>query len=224
MVGGLLSYQSSIRRSKETTDREIEGERCMTCALKPFSALQRDIAEESYEDMKRMVYGIALNFHKRTGIDMDTLLSEANYLFLQAHARHKEERGALSTCVYHAVYRGLRNIHRREKRRLHGAKEQNLSSLLQETSEKETHIENLLQMVKDTTEDLSILMCEMEEDCKDVVRLILFQPYDFYEEISDCETTRDCKRFLEDYLHFHWKWDKKRIRQTMKQIRKVLSE
>ncbi len=206
---------------QKTTDREIEGERCMTCALKPLSTLQRDIAGESYEDLKRMVYGIVLNFHKRTGIDMDTLLSEANYLFLQAHARHKEERGALSTCVYHAVYRGLRNIHRREKRRLHGMREQNLSSMVEE---KETHIENLLQSVRDTTEDLSILMSEMGEDCRNVVHLILFQPYDFYEEIDEYENARDWKSFLEDYLHFQWKWEKKRIRKTMTELKKILSE
>jgi len=196
----------------------------MSYTLKPLTPLQKDIASESYEDLHRMVYKIVFLFHKRYGGDLDTILSEANRLFLIAHARHDPKRGKLSTCIYYAIYHGLKDIMRKEKKRLRGAKEISLEAIINGNGEEEQNeIEGLLHMQKTSKERIEEVIMNVGEDCKSIIHFILFPSYEFYVETSESEDKDFWKMCLEEHLHFDMKWNKERIERAFEELKRALA-
>lgn len=210
-----------------------EGERCMSCPLAPLTSLQKDIVSESYQDLRKMVQGIVLLFHQRYGGDLDDLFSEANKLFLLAHARHDSTRGKLSTCVYHSIYRGLRDIQRRERKRLGERKEKQIKAHKEISLEvlinhmdnaEQARPDEFIEKNKDSLDNINSILCELEEDSKQIVNIILFPPEDFFFEVSEHNNPLDWKDTLQDYLRFQLKWNIERINKSFKELETVLNQ
>lgn len=184
-------------------------------------ALERDVLEETYLDLQRMVIKIVSKAHKRYGGDWDELMSEANRLFVLACKRHDPKRGSITTCVYIAVMRGLNDRYRRECKRLKGCHEISLDSI-QMGEEDERHIEIFIKELQDTASDIKHLLMEISDDAKCVVDLVLFPPRDLQEEIKACKNSTIKRRCIEEYLRFTLKWTRFRIRKVVQELREAL--
>jgi hypothetical protein len=77
-----------------------------TCAT---NALQKDILEDAYEHMQKLVTKICWKFTRRYGGDFYEWLSEANMIFLDACETYNG-RSSLVTWLYYKLHWGLYNV------------------------------------------------------------------------------------------------------------------
>lgn len=201
----------------------------MNAAPSPLTPLQKEIAEESYRELQRMIYRIVFLFHSKYGGDLDDLLSKSHELFLLAHARHDPNRGKLTTCVYHSIYKGLRDIYRNERRRLNGYSEISFSVIVETTKENhndENAFESLLHPIQNTKNELYELLGTVSEDCKNIVSLILSPPNDFYYDMNeyDEDDSDECRYCLFDYLQFTLHWSIDRIHKAFQELKETMRE
>jgi hypothetical protein len=182
----------------------------------PLTPLQKDIANESFCDLQRLIYKIIWDHIQKAGGDPDDLLSAAHENFLLAHQRYDPNKGELTTYISISVKNALKDIHRKEKRRVKGHKHTSLDAM-KDTIKKELK-------VKQKEKGLEYLLEDVGEDCKNIIYLILFPPQDFYEEFLEYVNPKQWKHFIKEYLHFNMKWTFHRIHKAFDELKEAMSE
>jgi hypothetical protein len=188
-----------------------------TESQKPYTSLEKDILSESFVDMQKMIFKIVWGHYRAYGGDLDSLMSEGQLGFLQAHAEHDEKKGALSTYVHQIVNYRLMDF---ERQRL---QEQNRCCVV--SLESPGTCEEAYQIAMPEKEpNLASLLLQVGEDCKNIVHLILHPPHDFCEEMNEYEKPVDWKNCLQEYLHFRMKWSLRRISTAFDELKEALTE
>lgn len=187
--------------------------------LSPFTSEQKDLLEENYIDLEKMIHKIIFIHISKYGGDLDELLSEAQEKFLRACNTYNEQQGKLSTHVYNHVKNGLHEVGRRKGKR------NKLKIISIEEIKSENEDEDTLDLEdRRQKEDLPLLLSEVGEDCKHIIHLIFFPPTDLHEEFQNYSKTENYKDCLKEYLHFHMKWSLDRIREAFVELREALIE
>jgi RNA polymerase sigma factor (sigma-70 family) len=173
-------------------------------------------AEETYEDVKRMVYQMAWRCHYQTGIDWDECVSAGNLAFARAYRRWRPDGGSkFSTYCCTAIQNTLLNLRsdKRSQSREHTGQDLAVESIPQGKSR------------------LSRIMNELGDDARTVVELIAFSPA----ELSRLTTMRDdkvpsgntrrtkCRKLLWDHLR-GMGWSMARTLDCFCEIESVLVE
>jgi len=141
-------------------------------------------------------------------------LSAAQENFLWAHQRYDPSRGELTTCICISVKNALKDIHRKEKRRVQGHNHISLDAM-KDTIKKELK-------AKQKEKGLEYLLEGVGEDCKNIIYLIIFPPQDFYEELLEYTKPKQWKNFLREYLHFNMKWKLDRIHKAFDELKEAM--
>jgi hypothetical protein len=81
----------------------------MDCALK--------IAiEETFEDVKLLIWDTVNSFHRRNGGDLEELLSDAYFIFILSYWDHDQKKSSFSTWLTNRLKWGLAGFRRKELR------------------------------------------------------------------------------------------------------------
>lgn len=65
---------------------------------------------QNYSDYKKLINKISWSWHKTTGIERETLISEANVAFVECRKQHDSKRSKFSSFLYHAIENRFKNI------------------------------------------------------------------------------------------------------------------
>jgi hypothetical protein len=182
----------------------------------PFTPLEKDILSESFLDMQKMIFKVVWKHYGRYCGDLDELMSEAQERFLYAHTHHDESKGELSTYVYHTVKYGLLEYERKRKNKRRKCSVVSLEDL-------KTRDASQLEVSKKEP-DLTSLLFQVGEDCKNIIYLIIYPPYDFCDEMNEYRKPSEWKDCIQEYLHFRMKWSLQRITMAFTELKEALTE
>jgi hypothetical protein len=65
---------------------------------------------QEYQNYEKLIKKISWSWHKTTGIELETLIAEANLAFAECQNNHNPKRGKFSTLLYHAIESHFKNI------------------------------------------------------------------------------------------------------------------
>ena len=65
---------------------------------------------QNYKNYIGLIKKISWSWHKRTGIDLETLIAEANLTFAECQHNYNPKRGKFSTLLYHSVESHFKNL------------------------------------------------------------------------------------------------------------------
>ena len=65
---------------------------------------------QEYQDYEKLIKKICWSWQKRTGIELETLIAEANLAFAGCQNNHNPKRGKFSTLLYHCIESHFKNI------------------------------------------------------------------------------------------------------------------
>lgn len=181
------------------------------------SALRRDALTETYFDLENLIYDCVWRFREKYGGDFESLLAEANLLYVVAFDSYNETKGALSTWVYFCIKKGLLDfIKRRRQVNRYGvafcASKSCYKAACKVAGKSYHHFY------------LSEILEEVSQDTKVLIKLVLHPP--------EAVTTEDLEKgfspygsrvYLKRYLHHRLGWTTRQIKESFKEIRKVIS-
>ena len=84
---------------------------------------------QEYQDYERLIKKISWSWQKRTGIDIETLIAEANLAFAECQNNHNPKRGKFSTLLYHCIESHFKNIITRSHEKRYDGVEVNLENV-----------------------------------------------------------------------------------------------
>jgi DNA-directed RNA polymerase specialized sigma24 family protein len=141
----------------EGDDREAD----MICEAKGNCKMKEQAAEETYEDVRMMVYQMSWRCHHQTGIDWDECVSAGNLAFARAYRRWRPDGGSkFSTYCCAAIQNTLLKL-RSDKR---------------SQSREETGLELELRSAVKGLSGISHILDELGEDARTIVKLIAESP------------------------------------------------
>lgn len=74
-----------------------------------MATINRQAFEETYEDVRRLLYSICHKFCSKHGGDFYECMSEANLCYIDVYRTYDHTRGSFSTLLYTSVWRRLVN-------------------------------------------------------------------------------------------------------------------
>ncbi len=177
------------------------------------TALRKDALTEVYIDVEDLIYSTVWNFKARYGGDFDELKAEANLIYVLVFDSHNESKGAFSTWLYFCIWKGLLDfLNEVRKKDRCGVVFHNLNKA-----------KNSVKIP--TTFHLFEVLEEVGQDAKTIIKLTLYPP----EGITEEDLKRGCSACktrirLKVWLRYRLGWSQKRIRETFREIRRVLCD
>lgn len=83
----------------------------------------------NYKDYEKLIQKISWSWNKTTGMDLETLIAEANVAFVECQKYYNPEKGKFSTLLYHAVESKFKNLLAYENQNRHNGIEVELEEL-----------------------------------------------------------------------------------------------
>ena len=170
------------------------------------TTLQKDILTETYSDMDNLICDIVWGFAARYGGEFDELKAEANLLFLSAVESYNEIKGAFTTWLYCRVWVGLQTFSRIER--------------------KHKHIELPLGRIRSKpAPNLFAMLNDLSNDGRTIAKIIFEPPEgltdsDLEKGFNACTT----RIYIKNYLKTRLGWTGKRIKESITEIRQILTE
>lgn len=164
--------------------------------------------DETFEQVRLLVYRVTHKFASRYNLPFDELLSVSHYAFVKAYHRFKPRRGAqLSSWVYSRVTTNLQDYIETEFK--HG----NHDELREELCGMEDHDSFRVE-----------LLSRLHPDARVVVRLVLDAPDDFATLLrwKRVRTRREVRRALREQLELLG-WDDDRIAIAFDDVQQALA-
>ncbi len=169
-----------------------------TCAT---NILQKDILEDAYEHMQKLVMKICWKFTRRYGGDFYEWLSEANMIFLDACETYNG-RSSLVTWLYYKLHWGLYNV---LKAKSNEQQTQHLVSL-EELGSEDVPVQDMFSAPTQTT--VEGLINHVGDSSRELWFLLLDPPDELRGELDEAhpEATWDAiQRYCEWKLRWTWK-------------------
>lgn len=64
----------------------------------------------NYNNYEKLIKKISWSWHKTTGIDLETLIAEANVAFVECQNNYNPQQGKFSTLLWHAIGNKFKNL------------------------------------------------------------------------------------------------------------------
>jgi hypothetical protein len=181
-------------------------------------ALSVSPAEETYEEVRKLIYHMVHLFRRKHGGDFEELVAEANLAFAKAYRKYDYTFGCPFTsylCV--AIYRHLLRKKQKEMRR------KKLWSVSIDQLMGSEGYGTIAASIVDDVGDTSYLVSRLEElsdDASTVVDLIVASPKEFASVVADSGGATGCNRWrgiLREYLR-GMGWTNLRVSESFDEI------
>jgi len=176
------------------------------------TTLRKDVLNETYEDMKNLIFTITWKFQARNGGEIDDLIGQANLLFILALDEYDETRQAqLSTWLWIYINKGLRNYTRKERRHT-------LISIDDEDRNINPQILNSFSILE--------LLDELEQDTLLIIQLFFETPNEIIQGIlDDGKQMKHMRGYMRRRLRNRLKqmgWTIRRITEAFERIKEAI--
>ena len=177
------------------------------------TALRKNILEETYKDMEKLILKVTWKFKTRYGGEIDDLIGQANLLFIYGFDEYDETKKAkLSTWLWHYINTGLWNYIKTE-------------------NHKNNHIsidDEEVNINPQTSDSFSVieLLDELEQDTLLIIRLFLETPNELIASvIDDGKQMNHMRGFMRRRLRNRLKqmgWTISRIKKAFEKIKEAV--
>lgn len=171
-----------------------------------FKRRNRKKENELYGKYVRLIKRICWSWHRTTGIEFDTLNSEANIVYVECLKSYNPERGKFSTFLWHAIQSKFKNLVVLSQRNRYDGVEVELEEVANSGGQYQRTAFN------EIIENLS-------KEAKEIVSVVLNAPADLLEMIP---TPRASKHQLEKYLIKNKQWKSLTISYLFAEIKDAL--
>ncbi len=177
------------------------------------ATLRKDILEETYKDMEKLILKVTWKFQTRYGGEIDDLIGQANLLFILAFDEYDESKKTqLSTWLWHYINRGLWNYIKTENHK------NNHISIDDEDK-------NINPQTSDSFSILELLD-ELEQDTLLIIRLFLETPNELIASIlNEGKQMNHIQGFMRRRLRNRLKqlgWTLKRVTEAFDKIKEAI--
>ena len=181
--------------------------------VKMEATLRKDILEETYKDMEKLILKVTWKFQTRYGGEIDDLIGQANLLFILAFDEYDESKKTqLSTWLWHYINRGLWNYIKTENHK------NNHISIDDEDK-------NINPQTSDSFSILELLD-ELEQDTLLIIRLFLETPNELIASIlNEGKQMNHIQGFMRRRLRNRLKqlgWTLKRVTEAFDKIKEAI--
>lgn len=121
----------------------------------------------NYKDYEKLIKKISWSWHKRTGIELETLIAEANLAFAECQNNHNPKRGKFSTLLYHCVESHFKNIITKSHRKRYDGIEINLEDIALSSKynqEKECMLKNTINCLSKEAREITGIVLDAPAD------------------------------------------------------------
>ncbi len=180
-------------------------------------------SEETYEEVRDLIYHMVHLFRRRHGGDWDELVAEANFIYAKAYRGFDPDNGCPFTdylCV--SIYRGLLRCKQKEM------KEKQLVPISLDMRTDTSDNAKLVDILPDLTPDISAIIRQIEElpdDASIVIDLIISSPKEFLSVLLDSGPMYNVKCWrgiLRRYLR-KMGWTNRRVSESFDDIGNALT-
>jgi DNA-directed RNA polymerase specialized sigma24 family protein len=176
------------------------------------TALQEAALTQTYQDVEKLLYQLAWQFHNTYGGDIRDWHSEAHLFFMKAYYSYNNDKSKFTTWVHHCVRGGLRDY---------------LKKFISKNqpSTVDTEGNDYMLLIPDTSNPFSNvidLLDEVKDDGKLILRLIWGMPEDLKSSsIKKGKSGKHTKILVKKYL-LKLGWTHNRIKDSFKEIGEAL--
>ena len=148
-----------------------------------------------YKDYEKLIKKISWSWHKTTGIEFETLESEANVAFAECQNNYNPKRSKFSTLLWHAIESRFKNLLKRNHLNRYDGIEVELEEMALSTSSNQSNQERNCIFAN--------LINNLSKEAKEITSIVLEAPADLIEMLPK---PRLSKHQLTKYLRLKgWK-------------------
>jgi RNA polymerase sigma factor (sigma-70 family) len=178
--------------------------------------LQKDIMEDAYTHMERLIKRICWKFTKRYGGDFHEWLSEANMIFIDACQTHNG-KSHLITWLYYKLHWGLYNVLRDRSR------EQKINHTVSFEDMQSPDISPEDLFAAPTEEAFMSLVQHLEESSRELWQLILDPPEEL-QGMLDENNPEYSWDTIRRYCEYRLRWTWKEMQTAITELREICTE
>lgn len=172
------------------------------------NTLQQDAIEEAYDDLRGMLYKLAMKFSRLLKLPLDDVMSEVNECFVNAYHRHDASRSRFITYVYrHITWVFLERSHR-------------ISIKNERLQRKDLELDT--RAAKDNGVWYIEFIDRLSEDAKIVAQLVVETPQELARMMKRARPLSRPQSIVRRYLRAIG-WARERIAETFEEIADALS-
>lgn len=162
-----------------------------------------------YKNYEKLIKKIARKWHKTTGIELETLIAEANLAFAECQNNYNPKRGKFSTLLWHCIESQFKNIITKAHIQRYDGTEISLKDIALSSK----HNQEKEYILKDTISKLS-------KEAREIIDIVLNAPADL---ITMLPKSNLSKHQLTKYLRLKG-WKIPTILRTFNEIKKGLND
>lgn len=163
-----------------------------------------------YEKYEKMIHDRARSVHYQTGYELDELVSEANYQFIQAVDSWDEKRSSFSTWLYSTLTMRLRNFVGKNYQQYSEVEPENIKSTYGTESARRR------MRFRERMKDLS-------DEAQYVAKIFLESPCEVL-HILGTETPKAIRGILRIHLREEKKWSWPKIWGSFREVKQFVAE
>lgn len=122
---------------------------------------------QNYNDYEKLIKKISWSWHKTTGIEFETLESEANIAFAECQHNYNPKKGKFSTLLWHAIESRFKNLLKRNHQNRYDGIEVELEDMALSTpcnQERNCIFANLINSLSKEAKEITSIVLEAPAD------------------------------------------------------------
>ncbi len=169
---------------------------------------EKDIAAESFQDLKYFIWKIVNDFHTKYGGDLQELFSVACESFIKAVKTYNKDKSKLITYAGFVIQKSLIDYIRKQHKHP-------IIGLLK--------FELTLTTKKHNDYKLINLFYDLSDDAKCIAELILEPSLEFRQAALKNKNKKILKKEIQEHLHKQHKWKFERIWQAFRELTEAIN-